>query len=435
MAYSPNTADIINLILQGSANVETIIRANALNQLATATGSYSMGTNKLNALASGILSTDVPNLGQLGSDSQRAYVVTGCVWTGDALGSTRNASMTAGTVMILGIKLTVAAVTARAFTASRDTYIDATDNGDGTALLTYTEVTNNSLSPALALSGTMLNTIRIGVITVGASNIAAVGNIGQGSTGGVSIGAALGASTVAAGSNGSNITATPLNVASGASFSTGGGWCTVAHSTQTYTIQYTGVSSNTLTGVTVLSGSGTVSTGDVVDQVFQAGATIAGAIAGPMGMTDFLGNMIYPTRPYPNLIGYASYSNAFTTTSTSAIPVPCLIAPFVIPAGPARQIMITMSGSSFLSSAAAGTTITATAYIGNSVSGGTAVSPYVSDKVSVASDGVNLAIIAPAVAPQAAGTYTAQLGVTQGAAGTLTLGVGYGTTAIFVELI
>lgn len=430
-AFGPLSGDVTTTgpgaavaTLAGTANVESIIRANALNQFATATGDYSMGTHRIKSLQAGILSTDAADLGQLGADGQRAYVVSGCVWTADAVGSTRLASMTSGTVMIAGILLTVAAVTSRTFTASSDTYVDATDNGDGTALLTYTTVTNNSLSPALALSGTVLNTIRLAVLTVGASNIAATSNIIQGSPiTATNTGGALGSSTVAAGSNGSAITATPLNVAAGASFSTGGGWAQVVHSTQTYTIQFTGVSANTLTGVTVLSGTGTVSTGDSVTQVF------------PVSVTDFLGNPIYATRPYPTLIGMASFNNTFTTTQVAAVPVPGLIAPFVIPAGPARQVEVAVASPFWTSSAAVGTTLTATATFGNSVSSPVNISPGLSIKTSVASDGTNLVLIAGLTPPLAPGSYTAQLTISQGAAGTMTLGVTYGASTITAKLV
>lgn len=103
------------------------------------------------------------------------YVASGCVWSGDAYGSTRAASMTSGVIVIGGNPLTAAAVSARSFTASKDTYIDASDNGDGTALLTYTEVTNNAASPALAAGS-----VRIGIIVTGASNIANAGSVNQG---------------------------------------------------------------------------------------------------------------------------------------------------------------------------------------------------------------------------------------------------------------
>lgn len=103
------------------------------------------------------------------------YVVSGCVWSGDAYGSTRVASMTAGVVVINGNPITVAAVTSRTFTASKDTYVDVLDAGDGTGTVVYTEETNNAASSALAA-----NSIRIGIIVTGASNIANAGSVNQG---------------------------------------------------------------------------------------------------------------------------------------------------------------------------------------------------------------------------------------------------------------
>lgn len=103
------------------------------------------------------------------------FVVSGLVWSGDAYASTRNASMTAGVVYINGRRISMSAVVARTFTASKDTYIDILDNADGTGTLVYTEVTNNVASPALAA-----NSIRIGIIITGASNIASVGSVNQG---------------------------------------------------------------------------------------------------------------------------------------------------------------------------------------------------------------------------------------------------------------
>lgn len=103
------------------------------------------------------------------------HVISGGVWTGDSYGSTRAASMTALVCMINGRRLTVSAVTARSFTASKDTYIDVLDNADGTATLVYTEATNNAASSALAA-----NSIRIGIIVTGASSIANAAAINQG---------------------------------------------------------------------------------------------------------------------------------------------------------------------------------------------------------------------------------------------------------------
>lgn len=99
------------------------------------------------------------------------FVQSGCVWSGDSYASTRAASMTAGVVYLSGRRVPVALVTARLFTASKDTYIDV----DNTGTITYTEVTNNAASPALTAGS-----IRIGIIVTGASNIAAAGSVNQG---------------------------------------------------------------------------------------------------------------------------------------------------------------------------------------------------------------------------------------------------------------
>ena len=83
--------------------------------------------------------------------------------------------MTAGVVYINGRRISISAVTARTLTTSKDTYVDILDNGDGTGTLAYTEVTNNTASPALAA-----NSIRIAIVVTGASNIAAATSINQG---------------------------------------------------------------------------------------------------------------------------------------------------------------------------------------------------------------------------------------------------------------
>jgi len=98
------------------------------------------------------------------------FVASGLVWSGDSYGATRNASMTLGVAYINGVRLSLSAVAARTFTASRDTYVDI--NSSGT--LVYTEVTNGAASPALAASS-----IRIAKIVTGASNIANAAAITQ----------------------------------------------------------------------------------------------------------------------------------------------------------------------------------------------------------------------------------------------------------------
>jgi hypothetical protein len=103
------------------------------------------------------------------------HVASGGVWSGDSYGSTRAASMTAMVCYINGRRLELAAVTARTFTASKDTYIDILDNQDGTATIVYTEVANNAASPALAS-----NSLRVGIIVTAAGSIAAATSVNQG---------------------------------------------------------------------------------------------------------------------------------------------------------------------------------------------------------------------------------------------------------------
>jgi len=137
------------------------------------------GSLKNDSISSESLFTD--NIDPVKRDSETMFdhVASGCVWSGDAYASTRNASMgtggaSANVVYIGGKRLVVSNVTARSFTASRDTYIDV----DNTGTLVYTEVANNAASPALAA-----NSVRIGIIVTGASNIAAVGSVNQGQEG------------------------------------------------------------------------------------------------------------------------------------------------------------------------------------------------------------------------------------------------------------
>ena len=101
------------------------------------------------------------------------FIESGCVWTADSAGSTLNASMTSGAVWISGKRLTVGAVSARAFTASKDTYVDFRDAGNGTATIIYTEATNNAASPALT-------GLRNAILVTGASSIAAATSVNQG---------------------------------------------------------------------------------------------------------------------------------------------------------------------------------------------------------------------------------------------------------------
>ena len=103
------------------------------------------------------------------------HISSGCVWSGDSYGGTRVASCTSGVVYLGGKRLTVAAVTSRTFTASKDVYCDLSDNGDGTAIWNYTDNTTNAASPALTAGR-----VRGAIVVVGASSIANAASINQG---------------------------------------------------------------------------------------------------------------------------------------------------------------------------------------------------------------------------------------------------------------
>ena len=106
-------------------------------------------------------------------NGQFDYIGSGCVWSGDSYGGSLNGSMTAGIIWIGGRSFILPAVTAHAFTANKDCYIDVSIVND-TATLTYTDNTTNTASLALP-SGSL----RLAIIVAGAT-ITAVGAVNQG---------------------------------------------------------------------------------------------------------------------------------------------------------------------------------------------------------------------------------------------------------------
>lgn len=103
------------------------------------------------------------------------HVISGCVITADSAGVNKNYSISSGVVNIGGNPLTVAAVSAQTVGASKDRYVDLTDNGDGTAVYVTNEVANNAASQALT-AGNM----RLGIVVAGATTIANAASINQG---------------------------------------------------------------------------------------------------------------------------------------------------------------------------------------------------------------------------------------------------------------
>jgi hypothetical protein len=93
------------------------------------------------------------------------FAYSGLVPSADSLNSTRNGSMTSGIYYCNGKRISLAAVTARSYTASKDTYVIADDAGT----LTYTEVANGGTPPTLAS-----NQMFIAMVVTGASAITKV---------------------------------------------------------------------------------------------------------------------------------------------------------------------------------------------------------------------------------------------------------------------
>lgn len=85
------------------------------------------------------------------------FLASGCVWGTSA---NLNGSMSAGVAYINGRRLTISAVVNRAFTATKDTYVDIKDNLDNTYTLVYTEVANLAAEPVLAANSMRLALVR-----------------------------------------------------------------------------------------------------------------------------------------------------------------------------------------------------------------------------------------------------------------------------------
>lgn len=416
------------LVLTGSSWNESVMKAISLDQFTPAAASVNMtGTNGAEHfinLGQGILSTDSAQLGQL-AGTQYAYIVSGCLWTPDAANSTKVASMTSGTCMIKGILLTVAAVTSRTFTANDDTYVDFTDNGDGTAAITYSVVANNGFPPALA-GTSCYDTLRNAVVTCGASAIVSQAKINQGDPN-----QALAATTLATTTNNvsgtPNVSATTMVVAANSLAPAGLAVADTSAGTGNNfgsLIKYTGGGgTTTLTGITLLAGSGTLTNGGAVTQVSCTGSSVDGA-----------GNLIYPTSGEPTTIGWKQNINAVTTTKLTLISDIALTALFIVPAGPPRRVKMWTNISYLSSTATAGTALSVAVGYATLAGGGSFTNPGTSQhKEATAGDGTSMRAEGEALLTP--GTYVLSAQYLQGAAGTMTRGVATYLCSVGAELV
>lgn len=170
------TATHISMITKGllvqhtQAGAHGAVTATSL----AATGNVSSSAGTINAATVSSLQDTSIALSTYRNEAQTAFTASGGVWTGDSYAGTKAASMTAWVGYINGQRGTISAVTARVFTASKDTYVDVL-NTAGAFTLVYTEVANNAASPALAA-----NSLRLAIVVTGATTIAAAGSINQG---------------------------------------------------------------------------------------------------------------------------------------------------------------------------------------------------------------------------------------------------------------
>jgi hypothetical protein len=384
-------------------------------------------TNVLNPTSS----SQVPTVASL-VVNQYAYVVSGCVWTADSAGSTLNGSMTAGTVMIGGLLLTVSAITAHTFTASQDTYVDLTNGGSGTATVTFSGVANNAMSPAVA-GTSAIDTCRIAIISTNGTSIPTGSNkINQGNPLQAFPATTAATTTVAAGSTGQNISALTSNQLSVASNSLAAAGCVVVDTTTGGTIAngYGGVitytaggGTTTLTGVTYIGGAaspGTVATGGNVAQICQN------------QVSDSLGNLIFPTTPNPVLIGYRYQLGAATFSTTAAHTLPDMIVPFIIPPGPTRRVKLSAMLVKLESASAAGQTITVDVY--SCLVGGT-LTALTGVQLDVAVAGYGSPVTAIGYGNLAPGSYTGLVQIAQSFGNACVMGVGTAVSIITVELV
>lgn len=182
---TPNITTSIN-DANGNEVIKTPATASAVNEFtmtnaATGTNPVLSATGNDSVISPNIRGKGTAGKVTIGAGATQIfpydYVVSGCIITADSAGVNKNYSVSSGVVVINGVPLTVVAIPAQTVTASKDRYVDATDNGDGTAVLSTTagEVNNNAASFALPA-----NSIRIGIVVAGATTIANAASINQG---------------------------------------------------------------------------------------------------------------------------------------------------------------------------------------------------------------------------------------------------------------
>ncbi len=138
---NPNDEVTANSVNQGPNAIATVMNGNLddSNISALSGSKISAGTVPANAM------TTAANPETRMNETLAPFVASGLVWS---ILSGLNGAMTAGVAYVDGKRLTVAAITSRTFTASRDTYIYISNTG----AVQYVEVTNGAAQPATPAS-------------------------------------------------------------------------------------------------------------------------------------------------------------------------------------------------------------------------------------------------------------------------------------------
>jgi hypothetical protein len=148
-----------------------------------------------------------------------------------------------------------------------------------------------------------------------------------------------------------------------------------------------------------------VTSGAAITSINQGAPNVTAPVASSItySVTDSLGNMIYPTNPSGGIVGYRQITSNFTTTSSSAVQVPGLSAPTIVPTG--RKLKLTAFTFAL---ATASTTGYLTMEIWDGVVGsGTQISQVTN---YISTGGSNIGGIAQAIYQPSAGLHTFNVG-------------------------
>lgn len=151
------TGTLDALVLGGTANVESIVRANTVTQLAAPTTALSMNTQRITSLAPGIALTDAPNLSQLPALATLINTIATTTVASGSNGGTISAIESWATPSA-GVLSVAAVPVAPVGTA----YATVAASGSTTAIISYTGISGSTLTGCAYISGSPSGTVSTG---------------------------------------------------------------------------------------------------------------------------------------------------------------------------------------------------------------------------------------------------------------------------------